>query len=120
MQFSMMYMSLGVRESVINGAYKSSFNMEYMIVLDGLVKQIASCVFCNSLDGSPCVCRQEEWAGLYSISVYREYVRESTAGPSPRPIQTPVYHASDQFVLVVGPLVVGFSQGLRRRRAWAG
>jgi hypothetical protein len=29
------------------------------------------------------------------------YVRESTARPSPRPIQTPEYHASDQFVLVV-------------------
>jgi hypothetical protein len=42
------------------------------------------------------------------------YVRESTARPSPRPKQTPEYHASDQFVRVVccGVLVAGLSQGL--------
>jgi hypothetical protein len=41
------------------------------------------------------------------------YVRESTARPSPRPIQTPEYHASDQFVLVAccGVLVAGLKSG---------
>jgi hypothetical protein len=55
--------------------------------------------------------------GRAYLSYRALYVSESTARPSPRPIQTPSSVSCVRPVCACcGALVVGFSQGLRRRR----